>query len=73
MRTYGIVPLSWEGGVIQWCEGTVPLGESDTCGNTNNCTVIKALSECMIKATGYVSARLPKLSESSLALWIKIH
>ena len=26
IRTYKIVPLSQQSGVLEWCEGTIPLG-----------------------------------------------
>lgn len=27
IRTYKIVPLSQQSGVLEWCEGTLPLGK----------------------------------------------
>ncbi|XP_065669349.1 serine-protein kinase ATM isoform X6 [Hydra vulgaris] len=36
VRTYKVVPLSRKSGVMEWCEGTIPLGEYLLCGRNGN-------------------------------------
>lgn len=30
IRTYRVIPLSQRSGLLEWCEGTVPLGKAPT-------------------------------------------
>lgn len=58
LRTYKVIPLSQRSGLLEWCEGTIPLGElhnTPVCYSVHLCTT---LYTCVLLYTPFLRQQI---------------